>query len=163
MERHFRAVVGVLKPLPPRSNRPRPVDLEDLCTRIVYAVRRPRGRYCRTSRGITIKRTWVCGRVFVTSGTTAGHSGATRTRRRRTHQKVICVALRRLHPTLRTLACASRPDSDTPGKPHWPTMEPASTARFHSPLPRQPSCTMSTPDHPALRNAFPPRHTPRWR
>ena len=77
MERHIRAVVGVLKPLPPRSNRPRPVDLEDLCTRIVYAVRRPRGRYCRTSRGITIKRTWVCGRVFVTSGTTAGHSGAT--------------------------------------------------------------------------------------
>lgn len=35
-------------------------------------------------------------------------------------------ALRRLHPTLSTLACASRPDSDTPGKPHWPTMEPSS-------------------------------------
>ena len=59
MERHLRAVVGVLIATPPRSNRPRPVDLEDLCTRIVYAVRRPRGRYCRTSRGISIKRTWV--------------------------------------------------------------------------------------------------------
>jgi hypothetical protein len=104
----------------------------------VYAARRPRGRYCRTSR-YNDKTNLGLSRVFVTRGTTAGQRSDPDTTEAHTSESDmlsaqeiasdledprLCISTRQRHPRQTPLA-------DDGARFHSPLPQPASTARFH--------------------------------